>query len=211
MARYAIPFPVLYPPLPTLPTITELSKAQHAAETTDFLVQSAMGTPEWLQGFAVGDFVVCSYPERSPSKLHLQWEGPFRVVETADDIVKIQNTVNLKIKRVHITRLKPFFINENNLPSDIARHDYQEQIVERVLNHLGPKTQKSKMQFQVRWLGFGEDQDLWLPWSELRDNPALHNYLRDNKMDRLIPREHNIIKKKIKLPGKVQKVAKMLR
>jgi len=46
------------------------------------------------------------------------------------------------------------------------------------------------LEFKVRWLGYPPEEDLWLPWKELRNNPKLHKYLADNGLDKLIPKEH---------------------
>ena len=35
-----------------------------------------------------------------------------------------------------------------------------------------------------------EENDLWLPWKSLKDNPILHSYLAEHKMKSLIPFEH---------------------
>ena len=43
---------------------------------------------------------------------------------------------------------------------------------------------------RLRWLGYDESEDSWLPWSEVRNVPALHTYLRENGMTKLIPKEH---------------------
>ena len=62
--------------------------------------------------------------------------------------------------------------------------------VEAVLDHVGdppPNGKKSEMEFLVKFLGYDEEYNLWLPWAELRDNRALHHYLRDNRMRSLIP------------------------
>jgi hypothetical protein len=45
------------------------------------------------------------------------------------------------------------------------------------------------MDFKVRWKGYDESEDSWLPWSELRANPALHVYLTAKSLEKLIPRE----------------------
>ena len=44
------------------------------------------------------------------------------------------------------------------------------------------------MKFRVRWLGYDETHDTWEPWDHLRHNAKLHEYLRANKMKRLIPK-----------------------
>ena len=46
------------------------------------------------------------------------------------------------------------------------------------------------MDFQVRWLGYDVSEDLWLPWSEVRNVPALHTFLRAYGMIKLIPKEN---------------------
>jgi len=47
------------------------------------------------------------------------------------------------------------------------------------------------MFFQVRWKNLPAEYDRMLPWKELRNNPALHQYLRQNEtLKCLIPREH---------------------
>jgi len=37
-------------------------------------------------------------------------------------------------------------------------------------------------------LGYVASEDLWLPWSSLRTNTVLHQYLRDHNMAKLIPK-----------------------
>jgi hypothetical protein len=69
--------------------------------------------------------------------------------------------------------------------------------VEKVLDHIDhtPSNAKRKphlnsLEFLVRWLGYGADQDIWLPWKELRNNLLLHRYLHDKGLDSWIPKEH---------------------
>ena len=67
-------------------------------------------------------------------------------------------------------------------PTAIAAKDYEEDEVECILSHHGDPKRKTSMDFLVRWTGFDESQDLWLPWSALHSNVKLHQYLRDNGM-----------------------------
>ena len=166
-----------------------IGKAQALWDKQFGKLDSGVGTLNGLAEFAVGDFVLCSYPEKPPSKLHLRWEGPFQVLHTEDGTCKLKNMVSEKTRDVHVSRLKPFILPEDIQPLDIARHDYQEFVVEKIVAHRGPIRYKSRMEFKVRWLGYAEDQDLWLSWRELLHNRALHVYLLENKMQKLIPRE----------------------
>ena len=43
------------------------------------------------------------------------------------------------------------------------------------------------MEFLVKFLGYDEEYNLWLPWAELRDNRDLHQHLLNNRMRSLIP------------------------
>jgi hypothetical protein len=56
--------------------------------------------------------------------------------------------------------------------------------------HSGNETQKSQMDFLVKWEGLDEAYNRWLPWKELRNNVKLHEYLRVVKLGKLIPKEH---------------------
>ena len=46
------------------------------------------------------------------------------------------------------------------------------------------------MTFKVKWQGYEGHPDEFedLPWSELRNNSVLHDYLRQNGMSTLIPK-----------------------
>jgi hypothetical protein len=151
--------------------------------------------PRPLTQFQAGTYVLCSYPNgpltRPPTKLHPIWKGPYRVLNHTDSTYFIQNILSGKVAKVHISRLKPFKYDAERVnPRNVALRDTQEFVVERVLEHFGPISKKNELEFKVRWLGYGEDTDLWLPWRELRNNPALHRYLHEQHLDRLIPKEH---------------------
>jgi len=59
-----------------------------------------------------------------------------------------------------------------------------------ILEHKGTAKKKSKMKFKIRWKGFDDSHDSWLPWKELQHNWVLHNYLREKDMSHLIPLIH---------------------
>ena len=87
----------------------------------------------------------------------------------------------------------PFDYNPDTMdPVDIANRDGGFANVGKIIAHTGVKTDKTKMDFLVRWEGFKETHDSWLPWKELRANIKLHEYLRTNKMASLIPKSPRI-------------------
>ena len=79
-------------------------------------------------------------------------------------------------------------------PETIARRDYESTfVVERIIRHSGDTKLRKSLDFLVRWEGYDEAEDLWLPYRELRDNPALHRYLDDSNdrtLRNLIPIRH---------------------
>ena len=60
--------------------------------------------------------------------------------------------------------------------------------MDAVIQHTGDKTRRSTLDFLVSFLGYGEEHNLWLPYSEMRDNIKCHEYLRANGMTNLIPK-----------------------
>jgi len=100
--------------------------------------------------------------------------------------------VTKDVDHVHIQRIHPFIYDPRWVdPELVSYRDREEYIVEKIVDHIGDKSvMKSQWEFKVRWLGYPPEEDLWLPWKELRNNPKLHKYLADNGLDKLIPKEH---------------------
>ena len=78
--------------------------------------------------------------------------------------------------------------SEVEVPSDTARRDYMEFVVEKVLKHSGDTKKPTAMSFHVKWLNYDDTHNSWEPWKNLRLCEALHDYLRDNKMKHFIPK-----------------------
>jgi len=144
--------------------------------------------------FRHNSFVLVSYPDsamgvRAPTKLHTHWKGPMRVISNKGAEYILRDLVQDKNITVHVSRLKKFEhdpIIHN--PLAIAAKDYEEDEIESIISHTGDPRRKASMEFLVRWLGYDESEDLWLPWSELRLNTVLHAYLRANGMENIIPK-----------------------
>ena len=81
--------------------------------------------------------------------------------------------------KVHAKRLSPFYYNPDEVdPEDIAFRDKDEYVVEAIVDHSGIKGRpRASYDFKVRWQGYSEEWDQWLPYEELKDNNQLHLYL----------------------------------
>ena len=157
--------------------------------------------PPKRTNWPVGSYVLVEYHtsiirKGPPSKMLTRLRGPMKVVAKTDDDYTLMNLVFNKPEHVHVSLIRPFVYDSNFVdPKDVARRDVISSFeVESIIDHT-PKSKrqlKSKMDFKVRWLGFGEEHDLWIPFSELRDSPALHRYLWDNGMKHHINKQHRI-------------------
>ena len=49
-------------------------------------------------------------------------------------------------------------------------------------------TRSSDIEFLIKWRGFGEKWNTWEPYRNVRLNEVVHEYLRNNKLKRFIPR-----------------------
>ena len=104
----------------------------------------------------------------------------------------LQDCITKEIEHVHLSRISPFYYDPTQVdPEEIAYRDKGEFEVESIVDHNGTLDQsKTAWDFKVRWKGYPPEEDLWLPWKELRNNPKLHKYLYDHGYERLIPKEH---------------------
>ena len=148
--------------------------------------------------YPVGSYVLVEYHasilrKGPPSKMLTQLRGPMKVIKKVDDHYTLLNITLNKDEEVHVSLIRPFIFDPLYTdPGDIARRDYMSTFqVASVTDHT-PKNEKlkSRLDFLVKWIGYGPEHDLWLPFSSLRDNPKLRRYLMDNGMKRHINKEH---------------------
>jgi hypothetical protein len=148
--------------------------------------------------FAIGSHVICKHPtdglgiSQRVSKLKTPWKGPMQVLRRNLDQYVVLNLASRKEETVHISRLKSFYFDSLRVdPTDIANRDRGLYIVSKIVDHAPVKPRlKSEMTFRIRWEGYTESDDSWLPWKELLHNVALHKYLNDIGLKRWIPKEH---------------------
>ena len=146
--------------------------------------------------FPINSYVLQTYEQdnqRPPSKLNTRLRGPHKVVAKhsrvdGPDVYTVQNLASNKLEDFKITDLRTFNFDEQRVnPQEVAIQDKQLYIVESVLEHKGTGAKRSLMQFHIKWKGY--DETSWEPWSNVKDNIILHNYLKANKLQRLIPKQ----------------------
>jgi hypothetical protein len=84
--------------------------------------------------------------------------------------------------------MKPFIFDPLQTdPTDIARRDYLEFFVEKIISMTGEPKRVRTLKFLVKWVGYDDSHNSIEPWANLRDVDVLHNYLRQHKLEHLIP------------------------
>jgi hypothetical protein len=141
--------------------------------------------------FPVNSYVLLNHPEGRASKMSMTKRGPYRVVNIQGSQYTIQDLVTEVNMDTHISNLSPFNYDATRTdPKEVAMHEQGQFYVERILAHRGDKNRRKTMEFLVRWKDLGPARDSWEPYSELRDNEFLIQYLKDNKMKSLINKQH---------------------
>ena len=152
---------------------SQLFQAKHS----DARIKATVLRPSTL--FPVGSYVTVTYPSRPPSKLHSKLRGPFIVKSIDNDAYFCQDLPTGKILTFYADRLRPYTVSDQHSlqPLEVATHDRGEFIIDKILDHSGTQGTKYKMDFLVRWLGFDESEDLWLPYKSVSQTSALQDYL----------------------------------
>jgi len=144
--------------------------------------------PDAPTTFAVGDYVLVTYPNRPPTKLTPRWRGPMIIVEVRSAAVYVcQDLCTLKCKELHVSRLKLYDMRTTDDATSVAAADQSEWMVDSIVAHRfvdgyqrkrGRRPGKNAYEFLVRWLGFDASEDTWLPYKEVCDLEALDVYAR---------------------------------
>jgi transposase InsO family protein len=141
--------------------------------------------------FDVNSYVMVAYPEsrmgmRAPNKLEGPWRGPWQVVKSVSNKYTLYDPVTGKFENVLVRYLKKFEYDPEEVnPGDIALRRENYVIVDSVITHIGNTSNRSELKFKIKWQD--ESEDSWEPWSNLKNNSIIHQYLADNRMSSLIP------------------------
>ena len=143
--------------------------------------------------FPVNSYVLLGYPDTSlkkgpPNKFMLNWQGPYRVISYIGNNYTVLNLGTMKQETVNIKRLKQFLTDDDVDPQQVANQATQRAVVERIVSHTGNPNYRKKMKFEIKWLGYGPEENTMEPWtSEIWNLEVMHEYLRANKLRQLIP------------------------
>jgi hypothetical protein len=145
--------------------------------------------------YDIDSLVLISYPPTShgrgpPSRFSPPQRGPFIVKEVNGNRIIVEGINDGKREEHLILNVRPFFHDPRGKdPKAVALTDKDMYIVERIISHKGDKKLRGKMTFRVKWEG--EEQVTTEPYSLLRDNEKLHEYLKKKNLTALIPKKFN--------------------
>ena len=138
---------------------------------------------EEITQFAIGAHVLVATPTggrfTAPvRKLKSKRRGPMEVVSYNQSMYVVRDLNHRhKTKTVHVCRLIPFIFDATRVdPADVARVDNEEFEVEHIVKHKGGKFKRGMA-------------NTWEPWNAMRETIPVHEYLRANNAEYLIPRQ----------------------
>lgn len=139
--------------------------------------------------FEIGTHVLVAYAAGPPTRLHTRWKGPMQILKRNKSEYLLLDLVSGKEKLFHVKNMRNFKFNPRVTdPLDVARRDYDEYFVEKILAHTGDFRQVSTLRFEVRWRTYSSEHDSWEPWKNLRHSEQLHEYLRAIGKSSIIPK-----------------------
>ena len=163
-------------------------------------VHIATGRGRTITEFSIGSHVTVRYPEnqdgkaKPPYKLLTQRQGPMIVLSYKGTEYQLRNLADNKIHSVHVSRLEVFKYDVATVdPKSVAAKDLEEFIVERVLDHRPhrqPTKHRGDLEFLIKWRNFGEEENSWVPWSNLTNNDICHDYCMTHQMKTLVRKEY---------------------
>ena len=163
-------------------TVTLRSDEDQPAEKKSKKSKSAK---EKIAEFPINSYVLLDYPKSNyhagPERKILAWKsGPFRVVNFVGNDYTIVDLLTDTEKLVHISRLSPFYYDKAyTIPYDVASANKGYFEVEKIIKAEGHVDNKTRLSFLVRWKGFDESKDSYVPHKDLVWNSAYYNWCKD--------------------------------
>lgn len=146
------------------------------------------------RAFQAGDYVRLSSSHLNPSwlssaqkstrKLQPKYYGPYKVLERiGSKAYKLDLPSTLKIHPViNVEYLLPYhtspdkFKGRQEVPPPAVQIDgHEEYFIEEIVNE---RTWRNKPQFLVKWQGYADDSNTWLPLDEVEDTDAYDKWLQ---------------------------------
>jgi len=171
---------------------TLVAKAQEIQEEVLAKLDKSKQPSGPISQYEPGSYVLLTYPDRPPSKLHMPWRGPRKVLSSDGPHLVVLNLLTGATETVHINMVKPFAYDATKVdPKVVATHDDQTDFVEKILWHRGDFKQKRNLFFKVKFLGRDVEEGAdkgYLPWKDVRNTDALDAYLRHANLERYVPK-----------------------
>jgi hypothetical protein len=150
------------------------------AQTSDSRIASTINDTVTI--FPTGSFVTVTYPNRPPTKFSSKFRGPFLVQSFNNDQYFVQDLTTGKTLTFYADRLRPYHHSQQSTlqPLEVAARDRGEYIIDKIIDHSGTPSRKYSMDFLVRWLGYDESEDLWVPFKSIQHTSAFQDYVEIN-------------------------------
>ena len=148
--------------------------------------------------FDVGTFVLRAEKTTGPTKkLSFRCSGPYRVTKLVSDFLfEVEHLVTGERVTLHGSRLKFFRNVDFKVTKDcIQQVQFQDGEYNIVQNILDLRETMGKIEAQVRWVGFGDEESTWEDISVLREDvPDLFENFRTTMIDKGTDRQKTIAK-----------------
>jgi hypothetical protein len=134
-----------------------MTTAREVLKNTDELHMASFPNKKSME-YLPDSYVLVKYRIGSAStRLHAYWKRPLKVISNDRSECLLLDLITSKIKPYHVSDLKPFrFDPLQTDPLDIARRDYLEFFVEKILDMTGDVKRVSTLSFLVKWLGYDD-------------------------------------------------------
>ena len=138
-----------------------------------------------LHSYQQGDYILWKSDalllEEGPltSRLH----GPYRVLSQEGNIITAQHCSNGKTYDLHHERCHIFTDNED-IAKEVARQDFPDQhSIVQITAHKGTLEARESLSFYTM---FSDDDQAWLPYTEVKDTVALDTYAKTRTCTRVL-------------------------
>jgi hypothetical protein len=135
--------------------------------------------------FPINSYVLLDYPEsnyhKGPPKKLMAWKsGPFRVINFVGNDYTIIDILTDSERTVNVKRLSPFQYDEAyTSPKEVASANAAFLEVEKIIRHRGHVNMKKNLEFLVKWKGYSEDRNSWLPHKDMNWNSLYFDWCKD--------------------------------
>ncbi|GKT30387.1 hypothetical protein ADUPG1_001501, partial [Aduncisulcus paluster] len=130
--------------------------------------------------FEVGEKVLLSRRKtgRKTDTINL---GPYLVTErTSAFYYRVESINGGKKQKVHVSRRRRYqegaSVEEEKTAEAVDEHEYE---VEKIITHRGRG--KRKIQFRVKWKGYGMEENSWMSYKEVEETEAFEEYVYPKK------------------------------